>query len=182
PRRSQEAPARGSVEVRGLFGAVMLLASSMAAAQDYNYLDHKMLNTEANPFEYHLDARAGATPSHLSVSAVETVLKRAVQKWDDVACASTAFEYRGQVDDPEVSSVTDGRSVALIWVHDPLDPAYDQALGGGAHSAAAVWRTYGGVLSTCDIFINAVDRRWSISATVPADHLDLETALLHELG
>lgn len=168
--------------MRGLFGAVLLLVSSVAAAQDYNYLDHKMLNTEANPFEYHLDARAGATPSHLSVAAVETVLKGAVQKWDDVACASTAFEYRGQVDDPEVPSVTDGRSVALIWVHDPLDPAYDQALGGGAHSAAAVWRTYGGVLSTCDIFINAVDRRWSISASVPADHLDLETALLHELG
>ncbi|HLT30641.1 MAG TPA: matrixin family metalloprotease [Myxococcaceae bacterium] len=170
--------------MRGAIAALALLLALPAGAQAIigGFLDYKMLNTEANPFAYWMDARPNATPAHLSLDTVESVLKSAVQQWEDVSCASSAFEWRGRLTHPELTSTTDAYSVALIWVRDPSDPAYDQVLGGGVAVSASHARSYAGVLDTCDVFLNAVNFNWSVTATVPADHIDLRTALLHELG
>jgi len=169
--------------VRAGAGLLAVLLATSAAGQELPTLGFKMLNTEANPFEFWIDNRPGSRPASLPVGVIETAARGAAQAWDDVDCASTAFSYQSPPrTEASASSTVDGFNVVAIWVRSIHDPAYDNVLGGGTADAAAVPMRYAGVLATCDIFLNAVDRNWSVASPTPADHMDVQTALLHELG
>lgn len=170
--------------MRAHVGLLVALFATAAAAQDFPNLGFKMLNTEANRFEFWIDDRPGMRPASLSpVSLVEAAAKGAAQGWDDIACASTAFSYKNPPrTEASVGSTVDAFNVVAIWVRSANDPAYDTALAGGVAAAASVPMRYAGVLSTCDIFINAVDYNWSVASPTPPNHMDLQSALAHEFG
>lgn len=156
----------------------LLLISGSALADSYRYLDFKPLH----PLRYWTDDRAGA-PIH--ASEVESAARAAFQAWEDVGCAASAFAFEGPASDAgivDVTSTDDAYSVAAIWVTSASDPAYASALGGGVAAAAAIPVHYGGVLETCDVFLNAVDYVWSTATPTPPGALDLQTLLLHEAG
>lgn len=159
-----------------------ILGSLLASASSFQYLDFKMLRTEADPFPFFVDDRAGAP---LPADEVERATLAAFQTWQALDCAAPAFLHRGGAEDAgitEPASVSDAFSVAAIWVTDAADPAYAAALGGGVAAAAAIPVQHGGALETCDIFLNAVDFTWSAADPTPLGALDLQTLLLHEVG
>jgi uncharacterized protein (TIGR03382 family) len=168
--------------MRAFVGLAACLLGLTASAQQYQYLDFKMLHTEANPFGFWLDARPGKLPAGLRLDLVETASVLGAKAWGDVSCASTALRYQGELTQDSLTSAYDDYSATAIWITSPGDPLYDLVLGGGVASAASVPTRYEGALRTCDIFLNAVDYRWSYASPTPADHMDLQSALAHEFG
>ncbi|HYI02753.1 adhesin [Hyalangium sp.] len=165
----------------------MVAWSSMAFAQPFDYLGYKMLNTRDSPFRYYLDARAIA-PAGIALSEVERATTAAFQTWENVACAYPDFDYQGYSTSnsaiADVRDTSDAFNVAAIWVTATNDPYYATALAGGRSSSATVPLTYAGYLYQCDIFLNAVNFRWTtLASTDPRENfLDLQTALTHEVG
>lgn len=166
----------------GFLILLLLHFAAPARADSYQYLDFKLLHTEAEPFGYWVDDRPGAP---LPLAEVEAATRAAFQTWQDVGCAASAFAFQGTSSDAgvlEVGNTEDPFSVSAIWVTDAGDPSYASSLAGGVAAAAAIPRHWGGVLETCDVFLNAVDFTWSTATPTPAGRLDLQTLLLHEIG
>jgi MYXO-CTERM domain-containing protein len=165
----------------------MLAWSATAAAQQYDYLGYKMLNTRDYPFKYYLDARANQ-PAGIALTEVEKATTAAFQTWENVACAYPDFQYMGYSTTnssiADVRDTNDAFNVSTIWVTSTTDPYYNTALAGGRSTSGTMPLTYAGYLYQCDIFINAVNYRWTTLATTdPRENFrDLQTALTHEVG
>lgn len=168
--------------------ALLVLFALPAFAQDdldYNVLSHRMLNTSNDPFGYYVDGRM-QQPNTVLIGQVQTAVDAAYQTWESLACAYPAFTSLGltsnqpQITDPR--DPYDAFNVTAIWVTDKNDPFYDFALAGGVASAASLPLSYAGTLYQCDIYLNAVDYKWSTLTPTPSDALDLQSLVLHEIG
>jgi hypothetical protein len=169
-------------------GLALLAWSATAAAQaQQEYLGYKMLNTRDFPFRYYLDARL-TNPAGIAISQVEAATTAAFQTWENVGCAYPDFQYMGfhttNSSITDVRDTNDAFNVSTIWVTNSTDPYYQTALAGGRSPSATMALTYAGYLYQCDIFINAVDARWTtLAVTDPGQQLrDLQSALTHEVG
>lgn len=156
------------------------MAPAPATAQ-YQYLNFKMLNGPEDPFVYYYDAR-DPSPVGLSLATVEQAVRRAFAQWDDVTCSRLAFSFQGAAPPERAADRYDVYNVAAVWVKSRSEPAYQDLLEHGEVTAAALPLTYAGVLQQCDIYLNAVDVKWSTSGQPAADQVDLETVLVHEVG
>jgi hypothetical protein len=163
---------------------MMAWSAAAAAQQQYEYLGFKMLNNRDYPFPYYLDARV-TNPAEIALSQVEAATTAAFQTWENVACAYPDFQYMGYsttASIPDVRDTYDAYNVSTIWVTNPSDPYYNMALAGGNSPSGTIPLTYAGYLYQCDIFINAVNFRWTTLASSDARFRDLQTALTHEVG
>lgn len=173
------------------YGVVLaLLAISVAASADeYPYLDYKMLHTRDDPFRYYVDSR-DPRPAGIDLAQVEGATQAAFQTWENVAEAYADFQYMGKtsnqpaINPNKVGDPLDPFNVSTVWVTSSTDPYYGLALGSGQLSTGAIPLTYAGYLYNCDIFINAVRFRWTtVGNTLPGDgYTDLQSALTHEIG
>ncbi|WP_147443549.1 MYXO-CTERM sorting domain-containing protein [Corallococcus sicarius] len=165
----------------------LLALAATAAAQgpsDYQYLDHWVLNNSQDPFEYYLDARNGR-PGDNDLALVETTVQAAFKAWQDVNCAWPAFTYKGRSTTAPIADVKDRLdrfNVAAIWVTDAADPVYAEVLNHGNSVSQAVPLTNGGYVYQCDIFLNAVNNRFTTATPTPAGFYDLQTAVMREIG
>lgn len=157
-----------------------LLLPTSAFAQ---YLNFKMLSTEAQPFSFYIDTRQ-ANPGGIDGTQVFNAAERAINTWNSVTCSSVKLRSRGStagiVLNPQDGF--DSFSVAPVWISSASDPDYGQVLGSDFIIAIAVPRAYAGVLETCDVFVNGVDHAFSTVATPSANAFDVESLMLHELG
>ncbi|MBN1209619.1 MAG: adhesin [Myxococcaceae bacterium] len=169
--------------------ALVLMAFSVTASAQTTGLGFKMMNTRDNPFRYYLDARR-PTPAGITLAQVENVTKAAFQTWEDVGCAYPDFQYMGQIATSDtlkaanIGDQYDGFNVSTIWVTEATDPYYATALDNGNFKSGTARVAFGGFLYRCDIFINAVDFKWTtLPTTNPAEEfLDVQTAITHEIG
>jgi hypothetical protein len=169
--------------------ALVLMAFSATASAQATGLGFKMINTRDNPFRYHLDARR-PTPAGISLAQVETATNAAFQTWENVGCAYPDFQYMGRittgnaVQAANIGDKYDGLNVSTIWVTDAMDPYYQSVLAGGNARSGTARVTFEGFLYRCDIFINAVDYKWTTLPTTDPqlEFLDLQTAITHEVG
>lgn len=166
----------------------LLLCGGVAVAQEeapYRLLDHRMLNSQNDPFKYYVDGRM-MQPSSVLIGQVQSAVDASYQAWQSVACAYPTFESQGL--STNNAGIADPRdpydvfNVSAIWVTSKSDPLYQFALGGGIAAAASIPLNYAGTLYQCDIYLNAVDFVWSAQATTPANQLDLQTFITHEIG
>jgi len=172
--------------LRGACALGLLVLSTTAVAQtEYIDLGHRVLNNEQDRFKYYLDARSNR-PAGIELSEVETATKAAFQAWEDVACAWPAFQFVSRATNgspvPNVADPTDRFTVAPIWVTEGQDAHYRDTLNWGNLAAAARPLTFGGYVYQCDIYLNAVDYRWSTLAATPPGVMDLRSVLLREIG
>jgi MYXO-CTERM domain-containing protein len=167
----------------------LLALSAAASADEYPYLDYKMLHTRDDPFRYYVDSR-DPRPAGIDLAQVELATQAAFQTWENVAEAYPDFQYMGKtstqtaINPNNVGDPLDAFNVSTVWVTSNTDPYYSLALGSGQGATGAVPLTYAGYLYQCDIFINAVRFRWTtVANTDPKDGFtDLQTALTHEVG
>ncbi len=172
--------------LRGAWALGLLVLSTTAMAQtEYTDLGHRVLNSSQDRLRYYLDARS-SRPADTDLSEVETATKAAFQAWEDVDCAWPAFQFVSRATNGSpmttVADPTDRFTVVPVWVTESQDPRYRDTLNGGGLTSAARPLTFGGYVYQCDIYLNAVDFRWSTLATTPADAMDLRSVLMHELG
>src|SRR4051794_5155952 len=73
-----------------------LLAASTAAAQPYEYLDYRMLNSAQDPFRYWYNDVA-AVPTAVGVDGGLAATKSAFNAWKNVGCSSLGFQFAGRV-------------------------------------------------------------------------------------
>ncbi|RKG76012.1 adhesin [Corallococcus exercitus] len=176
---------RGSQRSVFLLGLLALAATAHAQTQeDYQFLDHWVLNNSQDPFPYYLDARNNQ-PAGNDLTLVEDAVKKAFQAWQDVDCAWPAFSYKGKstiVPIPDVNDRLDGFSVAAIWVTDPNSTEFKDVLNAGDSVAAAVPLRHSGYVYQCDIFLNAVSYKFTTLSPTPAGFIDIQTAVTREVG
>jgi uncharacterized protein (TIGR03382 family) len=162
----------------------VLLWSAVALAQDYPRLDHKLLHSQQVPFRYYVDDRQ-ARPADISLDEVERVVQLAWASWDELDCTTPAFEYAGRSTAAAIPNPGDRRdryNVSAIWITSASDERYTSVLELGDREMAAFPLEYGGYLYQCDIFINAVDFKWSTATPTPPGFLDLQSYLMREVG
>ncbi|MBJ6763312.1 adhesin [Myxococcaceae bacterium JPH2] len=168
-----------------VLGLCLMAATAMAQGSgDYKYLDFTVLGNSQDPFVYYIDGRT-PKPAGIDLTEVENAVKAALQTWEDVDCAWPAFKYAGRAtaaNVPNVEERQDRFSIAAIFVTDKTNPNYVGALAQGQSAATAVPLTYGGYVYQCDIFLNAVDYRWTTLPATPAGFMDLRSHVLREMG
>ncbi|MFP2913105.1 matrixin family metalloprotease, partial [Pyxidicoccus sp. 3LFB2] len=172
--------------LRGVCALGLLVLSTTAMAQaEYNDLGYRVLNNERDPFLYYLDARSGR-PANTDLGEVEAATKAAFQAWQDVTCAWPAFKFESRATNgspmTNVADPTDRFTVVPIWVTDGQDARYRDTLDNGTLPAAARPLTFGGYVYQCDIYLNAVNHRWSTQTPPAQDAMDLQSVLMHEIG
>lgn len=162
---------------------VLALLAAPAWAQ-YEYLDFKMINTAASPFEFWVDSRS-QNPAGLAVASVQTAAQAAWDTWNQVQCATPRARFQGLtagvVPDPE--SRYDVYSVTPVWLLDSADPDFRDILGPPPFFvlSVAIPISVGGALKTCDVYLNGTEP-WSLVNPPPSTSLDLQTVLTHEAG
>ncbi|MCY1034410.1 MYXO-CTERM sorting domain-containing protein [Corallococcus sp. BB11-1] len=176
---------------RGLQRSVFLLGllalAATASAQDpveYKYLDHWVLNNSQDPFPYYLDS-TNAQPGGNSLSLVEDAVKKAFQVWQDADCAWPAFTYKGRsttVPIPNVADRLDGFSVSAIFINDSTSASYKDVLNEGDSVSETVVLSHAGYVYQCDIYLNDVDYNFTTLNPTPANFVDLQTAMMREVG
>jgi MYXO-CTERM domain-containing protein len=175
---------RGAQRSVFLLGLLALAATAQAQEPEYRFLDHWVLGNSQDPFPYYLDARNNR-PGDNELGLVEDAVKKSFQAWQDVDCAWPAFNYRGRstiVPIPDVTDRLDGFSVAAIWVTDRNSAPYEKVLNLGVKKTGSVPLTYGGIAYQCDIFLNAVDFRFTTATPTPQGFVDLQSAVMREVG
>lgn len=169
-------------------GLVLMVLSATASAQNA-YLGYKMVNTRDYPFRYYIDGRASA-PAGIALSEVEKATNAAFQMWEDASCSYADFQYMGRsntnplIDPNDVGKTKDAFNVSTVWVTSKADKYYGLVLESGLSSSGTLALTYAGYLYQCDIFLNAVDFKWTTLANTDPSQgfLDLQTVLAHEVG
>ncbi|WP_338867285.1 adhesin [Myxococcus stipitatus] len=169
----------------------LVLAATAAAQQETEYKDlgHRVLSTPADPFVFYVDGRS-SLPAGNDLARVVDASRAAFQAWQGVSCAWPVFSFPPDAGVattgspmPDVSDPTDRFNVVPVWVTDKdKDPRYKDVLRGGDRPAAAQALAFAGYVYQCDIFLNAVDYRWSTQTPTPAGHLDIQSTLMHEIG
>jgi hypothetical protein len=162
----------------------VLVWSTVALAQEYPRLHYRMLHSEQAPFRYYVDDRQ-AKPAGIDIAEVERVVELAWASWDELPCTTPAFEYAGRTSAARITDPGDRRdrsNVSAIWITSANDERYTSVLELGNRRMAAFPLEYGGYLYQCDIFINAVDYKWSTATPTLAGFLDLQSYLMREVG
>jgi MYXO-CTERM domain-containing protein len=169
--------------VRRLGVVLAVLGATSVAAQPYDYLSFRMLNDAKSPFPYYVDSRLAA-PAGLSVDGVRAAVDRAWGTWNAVACASPKAVSRGLTAGvvPNPPDPYDLYSVTPVWISSQSDPDFAALFGTGLVQSVTLPVSYAGVLLTCDTYLNAATKSWSLEATPAAGTWDVETVMLHELG
>jgi Matrixin len=147
------------------------------------YLPYRMMSTSAKPFPYYVDNRS-AMPAGISIVNVQTEVNAAWKQWNDVSCAAPKVAYKGFTGNTVANPADpfDGFSVTPVFVTNKNDPGYKIAFDGSFTSALTIPRSYAGILESCEIYLNAVDFKFSTAAVTPADAFDLRSVILHEAG
>ncbi len=162
----------------------VLVWSAVALAQDFPRLDYKLLHSEQHPFLYYVDDTL-PTPMGIDIREVDRVVQLAWASWDELPCTTPRFErfkFSSDAGIPNPGDRRDRYSVSAIWVTSASDERYTSVLEMGDREMAAFPLKYGGYLYQCDIFINAVDNKWSTATPTPAGYLDLQSYLMREVG
>ena len=162
-----------------------LTLASTAAAQDPKYLPFRMVSTAQAPFPYFIDNRAPA-PGGFSIAAARPAIEAGWDQWNNTLCAmpkaaSQGFTGAGV---PNPSDRYDMFSVTPVWVTNSGDPDARALLDNGFTIAIAVPQAFGGVLQTCDIFLNGlgVNFSYSTATPTPAADIDIQSVMTHEAG
>ena len=146
---------------------VVLTLSSAALAQDPKYLGFRMLSTAQAPFPYYIDNRVAA-PGGFSITAARPAIEAAWDQWNNVSCAMPKTQSQGftggAVANPQ--DRFDSFSVTPAWITNASDPDARNLLDSGFTLAITVPKAYGGVLQTCDVFLNGLGQ-FSFSTTLP---------------
>ena len=161
--------------------SALLLASSLAAAQDY--LDYKMVSSQQSPFPVYVDSRSNS-PAGIDTILMQNAVLRAWDTWNAVQCAFPKVRWlgptTGTVPNPQESY--DAFSVTPVWLLSN-DADATQVFGNPSLvMAITLPRAYAGVLQTCDIYFNGFAQNWSVDPTTPRGAADVETVALHEAG
>jgi hypothetical protein len=169
----------------GALALVVALGGGTAAAQGQGF---RMLNDSSNPFPYYIDGRYPEPVPGILLSDVQTATDQAWATWQAVPCNDDAFLSLGpstnnpNIIDPEDPS--EAYNVSSIWLVDAGDPYWNVVLDVDIMSAA-VPTAYGGVLSTCDIYLAGIDFDWTLSPPCNdscSNWVDLQSVLLREAG
>jgi len=147
----------------------------------------------------------GSYPSYLNVRDIVAATQAALNAWNGVFGSRLHFELMAiRNAEQQLQWLTspsreprDAHSVLPIFVMSREDPLYGFAgfepistkppsfaartYAGGSPSGSFNAYT-GGVLKACDILLNAVDYTWSTLQQTPAEDMDLQSALMHEIG
>src|SRR6185503_18450704 len=105
-----------------------------------------------------------------SLASITTATTSAWNKWDQLSCSSLQFSFQGPVttaQTPNVEDTYDAFNTSTIWLTQSSDPVY-QSLFSTDVASVALPVSYSGVLVTCDIFMNAVTKQWSVATAPPA--------------
>jgi hypothetical protein len=170
--------------LRPFLGVVALGLASTAAAQEPEYLPFRMLSTEQNPFPYFIDNRAAA-PGGFSITAARPAIEAGWDQWNNTQCAMPKARSQGFTSGavPNPSDRYDSFNVTPVWLTNPGDPDLSALLNSGFTVAIAVPQAYGGVLQTCDIFLNGLGIfSYSTSTPTPATDIDIQSVITHEAG
>lgn len=172
--------------MRRVLGLALALLPTLAPGQTgFAYLPFKMMSSAAQPFPYYVDSRISA-PAGLALAQVQTAVTGAWTSWNNVGCARPKTTFVNTTTTAGISNpadVYDTYSVMAVWATATSDTHYQQYLYGIPDiAAAAVPIGFNGVLDTCDVFLNAVNKSWSVTLPVPSTSMDLQTALIHEFG
>lgn len=153
------------------------------ASEDARYLPFKMLHTEAFPFEFYVDGRV-ENPGNIASVDFLTSSESAWETWNKVACAATSTQSLGRTTAAVLNPADayDDHSVSSVWISSKDDPSYSSVFGTNDVTAVSLMVTYAGVLEQCDIYLNAVDRYFTVSSPPPDNSVDLESVVLHESG
>jgi hypothetical protein len=170
--------------VRAVIAAGALLGAASADAQGLGF---RMLNDANNPFPYYIDGRSLEPVPNLLLTQVQTSTDNAWATWQAVSCNADAFQSLGpSTNNPNIvdpADPYDAYNVSSVWLVDAGDPYWNFVLGDGI-IGSAVPQAFGGVLATCDIYLNGRDYVWTTDGTGPPDALwvDLQSIVLHESG
>lgn len=163
---------------------ILALALATPALADYLYLDFKVINTQANPFEYYVDSRSPA-PAGIAISGVQATTEAAWAAWNGVNCATPRAQFKGLTGSivPDPPNRYDLFSVTPVWLMNPSDPDFQDVLGPSPNFvlSVAIPISVGGALKTCDVYLNGTSP-WTIASPQPASTFDLQTVLMHEAG
>lgn len=163
---------------------LLALVAAAPAAGAYEYLDFKVINTQADPLGYYVDSRSSA-PAGVALSAVQVAAETAWNTWNGVPCASPSAVFRGLTASvvPDPPNRYDVYSVTPVWLSNPQDPDFDDILGPAPNFvlSVAIPVSVGGVLKTCDVYLNGT-ASWSAGSTASPGYFDVQTVLLHETG
>jgi MYXO-CTERM domain-containing protein len=155
-----------------------------AAAQDPKYLPFRMLSTAQNPFPYYLDNRVAA-PAGLSIAASRPAIEAAWAQWNNTTCAMPKAASQGYTGAtvPNPNDRYDLFNVTPVWVTNSADPDARGVLSGGFTVAVSVPQSFGGVLQTCDVYVNGLGNfTYSTATPTPATDIDVQSMMTHEAG
>lgn len=164
-------------------GAALGLATT-AAAQDPKYLPFRMVSTAQSPFPYYLDNRVAA-PAGFSIAASRPAIEAAWAQWNGTTCAMPKAESQGYTGAtvPNPNDRFDAFNVTPVWVTASGDPDARELLSNGFTVGIAMPQAYGGLLQTCDIFLNALGLyTYSTATPTPATDIDIQSLMTHEAG
>jgi hypothetical protein len=164
--------------------AGLLALSTAALAQDPKYLPYRMLSSSQAPFPYYIDNRVAA-PGGFAITTARPAIEAAWDQWNNVLCAMPKTQSQGftgaAVANPQ--DRFDGFSVTPAWITNASDPDARNLLDSGFTLAITVPKAYGGVLQTCDVFLNGLGQ-FSFSTTLPIapNDIDIQSVMTHEAG
>ncbi len=163
--------------------SLVVLAALRAEAQEPKYLPFRMISTAQSPFPYYLDNRNPA-PAGFSVTTSRPAVEAAWNEWNGVLCSMPKAASQGFTSGtvPNPPDRYDAFSVTPVWITDSSDPDARALLDQGFTLAISIPQSYGGVLQTCDIFLNGLIYTYSTTATTGATDVDVQTVMTHEAG
>lgn len=161
-----------------------LTVAAAAWAQDPAYLPFRMLSTAQSPFPYYQDNRVAA-PGGFSVVAARPAVEAAWDQWNNTTCAMPKAVSRGFTGSavPNPGDRFDSFNVTPAWITNSSDPDVEALLDNGFTVAIAVPQAFGGVLQTCDVYLNGLGGLpYSTEPTTPSNAIDLQSVMTHEAG
>lgn len=143
--------------------AALLLLPAAARGDTLYWLGAKLPNGATyadgggDPMKYFVD-ETQSTPGGLPVQSVESEVRAAYQRWQDVDCAYIGFAFQGAITDPaQRGTHADAQSVMASFVDTRTDPRYADDLGSGVAVGVALTYKVNGVIVGCDTEFNHAD-------------------------
>jgi hypothetical protein len=171
---------------RWLLLALLLGSPGLARADTLYWLGAKLPNGATfadgggDPMKYFVDETQGS-PGGLPVASVESEIRAAYQRWEDVDCAYIGFSFEGAITDPaQLGNHADTRNVMGSFVDARTDPRYTDDLGNGVAVGVALTYKLNGVIAGCDTEFNHFDYRFGDDGS--SGLMDFPSLSNHENG
>jgi hypothetical protein len=164
-------------------GVLLIWALPLSAFAQPSYLPFRVPATETEPFKYYLDSRTRA-PAGLDINFTRPAIEAAWGVWNQVTCAMPKARSQGftQGAVPNPGDRNDAFSVTPVWVSSIADPDVQGIFASGMTLGLSVFQAYGGVLTTCDTYLNGFAFRYAVATSSSDTEVDVQTVIMHEAG